>query len=146
MASNHLTGIGSESKQLATWYFAFAAIIFGAQLLFGLVAAIQYVMPGFLFEILDFSVARMLHINALVVWMVFVYIWLVYKSGFDCIYAYFRIFFYKQNHKFFLLFNSSLVSFVKVRLPTYMVCIDANTKSSQKYKVSHKSKLFFNLI
>jgi len=71
MASNHLTGIGSESKQLATWYFTFAAIIFGAQLLFGLVAAIQYVMPGFLFEILDFSVARMLHINALVVWMVF---------------------------------------------------------------------------
>ena len=71
MASNHLTGIGSESKQLATWYFTFAFILFGAQLLFGLVAAIQYVMPGFLFEILDFSVARMLHINALVVWMVF---------------------------------------------------------------------------
>jgi nitric oxide reductase subunit B len=68
MASNHLT---SESKQLATWYFTFAAIIFGAQLLFGLVAAIQYVMPGFLFEILDFSIARILHINSLVVWMVF---------------------------------------------------------------------------
>lgn len=68
MASSHLT---SESKQLATWYFTFAAILFGAQLLFGLVAAIQYVMPGFLFEILDFSIARILHINALVVWMVF---------------------------------------------------------------------------
>ena len=54
MASNHLTGIGSESKQLATWYFTFAAIIFGAQLLFGLVAAIQFVMPGFLYGILDF--------------------------------------------------------------------------------------------
>jgi nitric oxide reductase subunit B len=71
MASNHLTGMGSQSKQLATWYFTFAFILFGAQLLFGLVAALQYVMPGFLFEILDFSVARMLHINALVVWMVF---------------------------------------------------------------------------
>ena len=71
MASNHLTGIGSESKQLATWYFTFAAILFGAQLLFGLVIATQYVMPGFLFELLDFSTARMLHINALVVWMVF---------------------------------------------------------------------------
>ena len=75
MANNHLT---SESKQLATWYFTFAAIIFGAQLLFGLVAAIQYVMPGFLFEILDFSVARMLHINALVVWMVFAMFGAVY--------------------------------------------------------------------
>ncbi len=71
MASKYLTGTGSESKQLATWYFTFAAILFGAQLLFGLVAAIQYVMPGFLYEILDFSIARMLHINALVVWMVF---------------------------------------------------------------------------
>ncbi len=78
MASNHLTGIGSESKQLATWYFTFAAILFGAQLLFGLVAATQYVMPGFLFEVLDFSVARMLHINALVVWMVFAMFGAVY--------------------------------------------------------------------
>ena len=78
MASNHLTGVGSESKQLATWYFTFAAILFGAQLLFGLVAAIQYIMPGFLFEILDFSVARMIHINALVVWMVFAMFGAVY--------------------------------------------------------------------
>ncbi len=78
MASNHLTGVGSESKQLATWYFTFAAILFGAQLLFGLVAAIQYVMPGFLFEIVDFSVARMIHINALVVWMVFAMFGAVY--------------------------------------------------------------------
>ena len=78
MASNHLTGIGSESKQLATWYFTFAAIIFGAQLLFGLVAATQYVMPGFLFEIIDFSIARIIHINALVVWMVFAMIGSVY--------------------------------------------------------------------
>lgn len=78
MANNHFTGIGKESKELATWYFTFAAIIFGAQLLFGLVAAIQYVMPGFLFEIVDFSIARIIHINALVVWMVFAMIGSVY--------------------------------------------------------------------
>ena len=71
MASKYLTGVGSESKQLATWYFTFAAIIFGAQLLFGLIAAIQYVMPDFLYGVLDFSIARIIHINALVVWMVF---------------------------------------------------------------------------
>ncbi len=71
LLDNPFTGVGSESRQLATWYFTFAAILFGAQLLFGLVIAIQYVSPGFLFEIIDFSVARMLHINALVVWMVF---------------------------------------------------------------------------
>lgn len=60
-----------ESKELATWYFTAAAVLFGAQLLFGLLAAVQYVYPSFLFEILDFSVNRMIHINALVVWMVF---------------------------------------------------------------------------
>ncbi len=76
--ANKFTGIGSESKQLATWYFTFAAIIFGAQLLFGLVAATQYVMPGFLFEVVDFNVARMIHINALVVWMVFAMMGSVY--------------------------------------------------------------------
>ena len=67
-----------ESKQLATWYFTVAATLFGAQLLFGLVAATQYVMPGFLFEILDFSIARMLHINALVVWLLYAMIGSVY--------------------------------------------------------------------
>ena len=86
MASNTL----NESKQLATWYFTFAAILFGAQLLFGLVAAIQYVMPGFLFEVLDFSVARTLHINALVVWMVFAMFGSVYwllpdETGIDTV-------------------------------------------------------------
>lgn len=75
MANNYLK---SESKKLATWYFTVAAILFGAQLLFGLVAAAQYVIPGFLFEILDFSVSRMLHINALVVWMVFAMFGAVY--------------------------------------------------------------------
>ena len=78
MASNHLTGIGRESKQLATWYFTFAAIIFGAQLLFGLIAATQFVIPGFLYGILDFSITRILHINSLVVWMVFAMIGSVY--------------------------------------------------------------------
>jgi len=86
MASNTL----NESKQLATWYFTFAAILFGAQLLFGLVAAIQFVMPGFLFELLDFSIARMLHINALVVWMVFAMFGSVYwllpdETGIDTV-------------------------------------------------------------
>ena len=68
MANNYLQ---SESKQLATWYFTFAAILFGAQLVFGVLAGIQYVFPGFLYNILDFSITRIVHINAMVVWMVF---------------------------------------------------------------------------
>jgi len=60
-----------EGKQLATWYFTVAVVLFGAQLLMGLIAAIQFLYPSFLFEIFDFSVARMVHINALVVWMLY---------------------------------------------------------------------------
>ena len=69
---------GNKSKELGMMYFRVAIILFGAQLLFGLVAAFQFIFPGFLFEILDFSVARMVHINALVVWMLFAMIGSVY--------------------------------------------------------------------
>jgi len=59
-------------------YFRVAIILFGAQLLMGLIAAIQFLAPGFLFELFDFSVARMVHINALVVWMLYAMIGSVY--------------------------------------------------------------------
>jgi nitric oxide reductase subunit B len=67
-----------ESQKLATWYFTVAAVLFGAQLLMGLIAAVQFLYPSFLFEIFDFSVARMVHINALVVWMLYAMIGSVY--------------------------------------------------------------------
>jgi len=66
--SNHLT---NEGQKLGLMYFRVAIILFGAQLLMGLIAAIQFVYPSFLFELFDFSVARTVHINALVVWMLF---------------------------------------------------------------------------
>ena len=64
--TNSLT---NEGQKLGMMYMRVAIILFGAQLVMGLIAAIQFVVPGFLFEIFDFSVARMIHINALVVWM-----------------------------------------------------------------------------
>ncbi|BDY13641.1 cbb3-type cytochrome c oxidase subunit I [Hydrogenimonas cancrithermarum] len=67
-----------ESQKLAMNYFRVAIVLFGAQLLMGLIAAIQFLYPGFLFELFDFSVARMVHINALVVWMLFAMIGSVY--------------------------------------------------------------------
>ena len=67
-----------ESQKLAINYFVVAAILFGAQLLMGLIAATQFLYPSFLFEIFDFSVARMVHINALVVWMLYAMIGAVY--------------------------------------------------------------------
>ncbi|MFM8331410.1 MAG: cbb3-type cytochrome c oxidase subunit I, partial [Candidatus Methylumidiphilus sp.] len=72
--SPHLNG----GQQLAVKYFAVAVVLFFAQLLFGLLAAIQFIAPGFLFEILDFSVNRMVHINAMVVWLLYGFIGSVY--------------------------------------------------------------------
>ncbi len=61
----------NKGQELGMMYFRVAIILFGAQLLMGLIAAIQFLAPGFLFEIFDFSVARMVHINALIVWMLY---------------------------------------------------------------------------
>ncbi len=69
---------GNKGKELGMMYFRVAIILFGAQLLMGLIAAIQFIVPGFLFELFDFSVARMVHINALVVWMLYAMIGSVY--------------------------------------------------------------------
>jgi len=69
---------GNPGKELGMMYFRVAILLFGAQLLMGLIAAIQFLAPGFLFEIFDFSVARMVHINALVVWMLYAMIGSVY--------------------------------------------------------------------
>jgi len=74
--TNHFEG--NASKKLAMMYFRVAVILFGAQLLMGLIAAIQFLAPGFLFELFDFSVARMVHINALVVWMLYAMIGATY--------------------------------------------------------------------
>jgi len=69
---------GNKGKELGMMYFRVALILFGAQLLMGLIAAIQFLYPAFLFELFDFSVARMVHINALVVWMLYAMIGSVY--------------------------------------------------------------------
>ncbi len=65
-------------QKLAVKYFTVAFILFGAQILFGLLAGLQYLNPDFLFGVLDFSVNRMVHINALVVWLLFGFIGSVY--------------------------------------------------------------------
>ncbi len=71
-------GMKYESKKLALNYFRVALVLFGAQLLMGLIAAIDYLYPDFLFNIFDFSIARIVHINALVVWLLYAMIGSVY--------------------------------------------------------------------
>ncbi len=67
-----------EGQKLALKYFFVAMVLFGAQLLFGLLAAIQFLYPDFLFGVLDFSINRIVHINALVVWLLYAMIGAVY--------------------------------------------------------------------
>ena len=57
------------SQKVAYVYFAGAMALFVVQLLFGLLAATVYAIPNFLAETLPFSILRMVHTNALVVWL-----------------------------------------------------------------------------
>ncbi len=65
-------------QKLAVKYFSVAAILFGAQVAFGLLAGLQYLIPDFLYGVLDFSISRMVHTNAMVVWMLFGFIGSIY--------------------------------------------------------------------
>ncbi len=68
----------TPGKKLAVKYFIVAIILFGAQLLFGLIAGAQYLVPGLFYNKLDFNVVRMVHINAMVIWMLYGFIGSVY--------------------------------------------------------------------
>lgn len=61
-------------QKLAVKYFSVAMVLFGAQILFGLLAGLQFLMPEFLHGVLDFSTNRMVHINAMVVWLLYGFI------------------------------------------------------------------------
>jgi nitric oxide reductase subunit B len=58
-----------KSQAVAKPYFIAALGLFVAQILFGLVMGLQYVVGDFLFPHIPFNVARMVHTNALIVWL-----------------------------------------------------------------------------
>ena len=58
-----------QSQAVARFYFTAAIGLFVAQILFGLVMGLQYVVGDFLFPAIPFNVARMVHTNALIVWL-----------------------------------------------------------------------------
>jgi nitric oxide reductase subunit B len=58
-----------QSQAVARFYFTAAIGLFVAQILFGLVMGLQYVIGDFLFPAIPFNVARMVHTNALIVWL-----------------------------------------------------------------------------
>ncbi len=58
-----------KSQRIALAYIYVALALFAVQVSMGLVIGYIYVNPNFLSEILPFSVARMLHTNSLIVWL-----------------------------------------------------------------------------
>jgi nitric oxide reductase subunit B len=58
-----------QSQKIALAYWSVALALFVAQILFGLVVGYIYVAPNFLSELVPFNIARMIHTNALIVWL-----------------------------------------------------------------------------
>ncbi len=66
------------SQMVAKPYFIFALVLLFGQIIFGLVLGLQYIDGDFLFPHIPFNVARMVHTNLLVVWMLFAFMGAAY--------------------------------------------------------------------
>ncbi|MCU0766051.1 MAG: cbb3-type cytochrome c oxidase subunit I [Gammaproteobacteria bacterium] len=60
-----------KSQAVAKPYFIAAIGLFVGQILFGLILGLQYVWGDFMFPEIPFNVARMVHTNLLIVWLLF---------------------------------------------------------------------------
>lgn len=58
-----------KSQAVAYWYFAVAVVLFGLQIVFGLLSAAKYLGPDPLLYILPFDVTKVIHTNLLIVWV-----------------------------------------------------------------------------
>lgn len=59
------------SQKVSQLYFIAALGLFAGQIIFGLIMGLQYVIGDFLFPEIPFNVARMVHTNLLIVWLLF---------------------------------------------------------------------------
>lgn len=58
-----------KSQSVAYWYFSVAMVLFGLQIVFGLLSAAKYLGPDPLLYVLPFDVTKVIHTNLLVVWV-----------------------------------------------------------------------------
>ncbi len=58
-----------KSQSVAYWYFALALILFGLQIVFGLLSAAKYLGPDPFLNIMPFDVTKTVHTNLLIVWL-----------------------------------------------------------------------------
>ncbi|MFV1982945.1 MAG: cbb3-type cytochrome c oxidase subunit I [Thiohalomonadales bacterium] len=60
-----------QSQSVSKLYFIAAITLFVGQILFGTILGLQYVIGDFLFPEIPFNVARMVHTNLLIIWLLF---------------------------------------------------------------------------
>src|SRR5499426_123790 len=58
-----------QSQRVAYPYFVVALLLFGLQMVFGLLAAAKYLGPDPLLNVLPFDVVKAIHTNLLLVWL-----------------------------------------------------------------------------
>lgn len=67
-----------ESQRLAYPFFAFSGFVFGLQILFGLLAAAQFVWPQLGLGTIPFNISKEVHANTLVVWLLLGFMGMTY--------------------------------------------------------------------
>ena len=67
-----------QSQKVAMPYFIAALALFVGQIVFGLIAGLQYLNGSFLFPALPFDVAHMSHTNLLIVWLLMAFMGAAY--------------------------------------------------------------------
>ena len=67
-----------QSQKVAIPYFVGALALFLGQIVFGLIAGLQYLNGSFLFPELPFDIAHMSHTNLLIVWLLMAYMGAAY--------------------------------------------------------------------
>lgn len=60
-----------QSQMVAKPYFIFALTLFTGQIFFGLLMALQYIIGDLAIHYIPFNIARMVHTNLLIVWLLF---------------------------------------------------------------------------
>ena len=58
-----------RTQSVSYWYFAVAMCLFGLQMVFGLLAAVKYLGPDPLIDVLPFDRVKAVHTNLLIVWV-----------------------------------------------------------------------------
>lgn len=60
-----------KSQSVAKLYFIGAMALFAGQIIFGITLGLQYLIGDLFFPYIPFNIARMVHTNLLIVWLLF---------------------------------------------------------------------------